>query len=161
MSSTQMSDPRELVLHELGDVLYAERTLVKALPKLEQEASDEELAKGFGDHLEETKQHVKNVEQAFEELGETVKAERGAKFYEEIGKKGGDRVKATRGPGFYEEIGRKGGQKVKQLIEEGKRAARAAAEAAALAAGQTPATATAAPTSVVAAPVDPNSVKPE
>lgn len=58
--------------------------------------------------------------------GETVKAERGAKFYEEIGKKGGDRVKATRGPNFYEEIGRKGGQKVKKLIEEGKRAARAA-----------------------------------
>jgi uncharacterized protein len=55
-----------------------------------------------------------------------VKAERGAKFYEEIGKKGGDRVKATRGPNFYEEIGRKGGQKVKKLIEEGKRAARAA-----------------------------------
>ena len=60
--------------------------------------------------------------------GETVKAERGAKFYEEIGKKGGDRVKATRGPNFYEEIGRKGGQKVKKLIEEGKRAARAAME---------------------------------
>lgn len=76
MSTTQMTDPRELFLHELGDVLYAERTLVKALPKLEQEAADEELAKGFGDHLEETKQHVKNVEQAFEELGETVKAEK-------------------------------------------------------------------------------------
>ena len=60
--------------------------------------------------------------------GETVKAERGAKFYEEIGKKGGDRVKATRGPNFYQEIGRKGGQKVKKLIEEGKRALRAANE---------------------------------
>ena len=32
MSPTQMSDPRELFLHELGDVLYAERTLVKAFP---------------------------------------------------------------------------------------------------------------------------------
>ena len=29
-----MSDPRELFLHELGDVLYAEQTLVKTLPKL-------------------------------------------------------------------------------------------------------------------------------
>ena len=36
-------DPRELFLHELGDVLYAENALVKALPKLAQEASDEEL----------------------------------------------------------------------------------------------------------------------
>ena len=76
MTSTQMTDPRELFLHELGDVLYAERTLVKALPKLQQEASDEELARGFGDHLEETRQHVKNVEQAFQALGEEAKAEK-------------------------------------------------------------------------------------
>lgn len=76
MSSTQMSDPRELFLHELGDVLYAERTLVKALPKLQAEASDAELAQGFADHLEETRQHVKNVEQAFATLGEQAKAEK-------------------------------------------------------------------------------------
>jgi ferritin-like metal-binding protein YciE len=76
MTSTQMSNPRELFLHELGDVLYAERTLVKALPKLQEEASDEELAQGFGDHLEETRQHVKNVEQAFQALGEEAKAEK-------------------------------------------------------------------------------------
>ena len=76
MTTTQMSDPRELFLHELGDVLYAERTLVKALPKLQEEASDDELAKGFGDHLEETRQHVKNVEKAFEALGEQAKAEK-------------------------------------------------------------------------------------
>ena len=74
--TTQMNDPRELFLHELGDVLYAERTLVKTLPKLQQEASDEELAEGFGEHLEETRQHVENLEQAFEALGEPAKAEK-------------------------------------------------------------------------------------
>ena len=74
--STQMSDPRELFLHELGDVLYAERTLVKTLPKLQEEASDEELAVGFEDHLEQTRQHVKNVEQAFEKLSEKPSAEK-------------------------------------------------------------------------------------
>jgi general stress protein YciG len=52
-----------------------------------------------------------------------VKAERGAGFYEQIGKKGGDAVKAERGTPFYEEIGKKGGHKVRQLIEEGKKAA--------------------------------------
>ena len=72
----QMSDPRELFLHELGDVLYAERTLVKTLPKLQEEASDEELALGFEEHLEETRQHVKNLEAAFEKLGEQPKAEK-------------------------------------------------------------------------------------
>ena len=74
--STTMSEPRELFLHELGDVLYAERTLVKILPNLQEEASDEELALGFDEHLEETRQHVKNVEQAFEKLGEKPTAEK-------------------------------------------------------------------------------------
>jgi ferritin-like metal-binding protein YciE len=74
--STQMNDPRELFLHELGDALYAERTLVKTLPKLQEEASDDELAEGFGEHLEETRQHVKNLEQAFEAMGEPAKAEK-------------------------------------------------------------------------------------
>ena len=53
--------------------------------------------------------------------GDTVKAERGPRFYEEIGKKGGETIKAERGTPFYEEIGRKGGQKVRELIERGKR----------------------------------------
>src|ERR1700677_1306951 len=38
------------------------------------------------------------------------------------GKKGGETVKAERGIEFYQEIGRKGGQKVRQLIEEGRAA---------------------------------------
>ena len=74
--ASEMNDPRDLFLHELGDVLYAEQTLVKALPKLQEEASDEELALGFEEHLDETRQHVKNVEKAFEQLGETAKAEK-------------------------------------------------------------------------------------
>lgn len=74
--STKMSEPRELFLHELGDVLYAERTLVKTLPKLQEEASDEELALGFEEHLDETRQHVKNVERAFEKLGLKPTAEK-------------------------------------------------------------------------------------
>jgi ferritin-like metal-binding protein YciE len=76
MSTIKMSDPRELFLHELGDVLYAEQTLVKTLPKLQEEAADEELAQGFGEHLDETRQHVKNLERAFEALGEPAKAEK-------------------------------------------------------------------------------------
>lgn len=73
---TAMTEPRELFMHELGDILYAERVLVKALPKLEQEASDEELAESFREHQSETEQHVANLEKAFEELGEKAKAEK-------------------------------------------------------------------------------------
>jgi ferritin-like metal-binding protein YciE len=71
-----MKEPRELFMHELGDILYAERTLVKTLPKLAEEATDKSLATAFEDHLTETKQHVANVEAAFEAIGEKPKAEK-------------------------------------------------------------------------------------
>ncbi len=73
---TVMNDPRELFLHELGDLLYAENTLVKTLPKLAREATDTDLQKGFEAHLGETKQHVANLKQVFEIVGEKAKAEK-------------------------------------------------------------------------------------
>jgi ferritin-like metal-binding protein YciE len=72
---TKMEDPRELFLHELGDLLYAENTLVKVLPKLAKEASDEELSGAFEAHREETQQHAANLEQVFKLIGEKPKAE--------------------------------------------------------------------------------------
>lgn len=74
--ATKMDDPRELFLHELGDLLFAENTLIKALPKLATEASDTGLQEGFEAHLEETKQHAANLEQVFRSVGETAKAEK-------------------------------------------------------------------------------------
>jgi ferritin-like metal-binding protein YciE len=73
---TGMNEPRDLFLHELGDILYAEQTLVKVLPKLRSEATDKELAKGFADHLVETREHVATIRTAFKALGEKPKAER-------------------------------------------------------------------------------------
>ena len=73
---SEMTQPRELFTHELGDILYAEKLLMKVLPKLAKEATDPELVKGFESHLQETKQHVANLEQVFEQLGERAKAER-------------------------------------------------------------------------------------
>ena len=73
---SEMTDPRDLFLHELADVLFAEQTLVKALPKLRDEASDRELAEAFGTHLDQTREHVANVEKAFEVLGEPAKPEK-------------------------------------------------------------------------------------
>ena len=72
MSSTQMNDPRELFLHELGDILYVERSLAEeALPKLIDEVEDAEFRSGLEKHLEQTQRHVVNVETVFEILGET------------------------------------------------------------------------------------------
>jgi ferritin-like metal-binding protein YciE len=72
----EMSEPRELFLHELGDILYAENVLVKTLPKLAREATDPDLRTGFEMHLEQTRKHVDNVKQVFETMGEKAKAEK-------------------------------------------------------------------------------------
>lgn len=66
-----MTSPRELFLHELGDILYVERKLAEeVLPKLIQEVRDEEFRTGLERHLEQTRGHITNVEQVFDELGE-------------------------------------------------------------------------------------------
>ncbi|HKY24525.1 MAG TPA: DUF892 family protein [Gaiella sp.] len=73
---SDITTPRDLFLHELGDILYVERTLAKeALPKLIDEVRDEELREALESHLEETRGHVTNVEKVFELLGETPKEE--------------------------------------------------------------------------------------
>jgi ferritin-like metal-binding protein YciE len=69
--------PRELFLHELGDILFVERKLAEdVLPKLLGEVQDDELRQGLERHLEETRQHTSNVEQVFDSLGEEPKAEK-------------------------------------------------------------------------------------
>jgi ferritin-like metal-binding protein YciE len=65
----EMTQPRELFVHELRDIYYVEQQLVKMLPKLAGEAKDGELKRGFQQHLRQTERHVKNVEAAFKALG--------------------------------------------------------------------------------------------
>lgn len=71
-----MSEPRELMLHELQDMLYAEKAVAKMLPKMANESTDPELAEGFQHHLEETKQQIANLEEVFEALGKPARAKK-------------------------------------------------------------------------------------
>jgi ferritin-like metal-binding protein YciE len=72
----EITSPKELFLHELGDILYVERKLAeKVLPKLIDEVTDDDFRSGLENHLEETRQHVTNVEQVFEIFGEEPHAE--------------------------------------------------------------------------------------
>lgn len=72
----EVADPRALFLHELGDILYVEKALVEeTLPRLIREVQDEEFRQGLEKHLEETRQHVTNVEQVFDALGAPPRAE--------------------------------------------------------------------------------------
>ena len=73
----EITTPRDLFLHELGDILYVERGLAEeTLPKLIDEVSDEEFRSGLESHLEQTRGHVANVEQVFELLGEEPQVEK-------------------------------------------------------------------------------------
>lgn len=67
---------KEFFIDELKDIYWAEKKLVKTLPKLEKAASSEELKSAFGNHLEETKTHVQRLEQAFKLLGEKAMAKK-------------------------------------------------------------------------------------
>lgn len=64
----------DLFLDTLKDIYYAERQIVKTLPKMAKAASSAELKAGFEKHLEETHGQVERLEQIFEMLG---KAPRG------------------------------------------------------------------------------------
>ena len=59
----------DLFVHELQDLYSAETQLVQALPKMADAASHEELRVAFREHLEETKGHVKRLEEICRELG--------------------------------------------------------------------------------------------
>jgi ferritin-like metal-binding protein YciE len=70
-----MTSPKQLFVHELQDVYYAEKTLTTVLPKLASEASDGELTRAFESHLKETRKHVANLEKVFKNLGERAQGQ--------------------------------------------------------------------------------------
>src|SRR5690242_9824881 len=73
MSLESLSD---LFVHELRDVLDAEKQILKALPKMAKSAASEELKSAFEEHREVTEQQVKRLEQIFKELGKPVRAKK-------------------------------------------------------------------------------------
>ena len=61
---------------ELKDIYWAEKHLVKTLPKMQKAATSQELQDALADHLEVTKTHVDRLEQVFEALGEKPQAKK-------------------------------------------------------------------------------------
>ena len=68
-----MSELREMFLDELADIYDAENQLLKALPKMAEAATDEELQAGFRAHLKETEAQIERLKQVFEILGKPAK----------------------------------------------------------------------------------------
>ena len=67
---------KEFFVDELKDIYWAEKHLVKTLPKMKKAATSSELQAAFADHLEVTKTHVTRLEDAFEALGEKAQAKK-------------------------------------------------------------------------------------
>lgn len=62
--------PRELYVHKLGAALKMENSILEMLPQLEEAAQDGQLQQSLRKHQQETKAHVRNLEQVFRALGE-------------------------------------------------------------------------------------------
>src|SRR5271166_989772 len=60
----------DLFTHQLRDIYYAEKQIVKALPDMIGKASDPQLKQGFQMHLRETENHVKRLDQVFQLTGQ-------------------------------------------------------------------------------------------
>ncbi|HEX7015258.1 MAG TPA: ferritin-like domain-containing protein [Cyclobacteriaceae bacterium] len=65
----QNSKLQKLFTDELKDIYWAEKALVKAIPKMIKKATSEELIQALESHLAETEDHVSRVEEVFSELG--------------------------------------------------------------------------------------------
>lgn len=88
----------ELLVHELEDLLSAERMLAEALPKMANAASDRKLKEGFEKHLQETReQHINRLHQAFGEMGTTPNGVV-CKGMQGIVQEGEDYIRATGDP---------------------------------------------------------------
>ncbi|MDY0905388.1 ferritin-like domain-containing protein [Pedobacter sp. CFBP9032] len=70
------SEFHEFFVDELKDIYWAEKHLVKALPKMKKAATSEELAAAFEKHTQETQQHIETLEQVFDLLGEKASAKK-------------------------------------------------------------------------------------
>lgn len=69
-------DLNELFLETLKDIYYAEKHILKALPKMAKAANSDQLRAAFDKHYDETEGQVERLEKIFEMLG---KAARGKK----------------------------------------------------------------------------------
>ncbi len=75
----KMKSLEDLFVHLLKDIYYAEKQILKALPKMAEKAHSAQLRKAFLHHLKETEGQVDRLEQVFalcnrKPIGETCPA---------------------------------------------------------------------------------------
>ena len=77
---SKSGDPKSALLNffvdEVKDIYWAEKHLVKALPKMKKAATSPELQNAFDTHLQQTQEHVTRLEEVFNLLGEKPRAKK-------------------------------------------------------------------------------------
>jgi ferritin-like metal-binding protein YciE len=73
MATTKSLD--DLLLTFMQDVYYAERQILKALPKMVKAATNPQLREAFTHHREETQGQVDRLQQAFEAMGKRARTQ--------------------------------------------------------------------------------------
>ncbi len=76
LNETTKSTLHTLFVTELKDIYWAEKHLVKALPKMKKAATSTELQNAIETHLEETRVQVTRLEEVFGLLGEKAQAKK-------------------------------------------------------------------------------------
>jgi ferritin-like metal-binding protein YciE len=76
VSGIEESGLKTLFTDELKDILWAEKHLLKALPKMAKGATSEELRSSIELHITETQNQISRLEQVFELLGEKATAKK-------------------------------------------------------------------------------------
>jgi len=66
----------DLLIHQLKDLYGAEQQLLKAMPKMQQEATSQQLKAAFTQHMAETENQVTRLEKVFQSLGLEPEAEK-------------------------------------------------------------------------------------
>jgi ferritin-like metal-binding protein YciE len=67
---------QELLVDQLKDLYSAENQIIKALPKMAKNATNEQLRMAFERHLEETRGHVARLEQIAEQMDFSLKGKK-------------------------------------------------------------------------------------
>ena len=71
-----MTEPKELLVHELADLLYAERRFLTGTKALAKETNDPTVKKRIEQHVQETQTQIERLEKAFASIGEKAKGEK-------------------------------------------------------------------------------------
>jgi ferritin-like metal-binding protein YciE len=88
-----MNQLRDLLKHEIKDLYSAEEQIIGALPKMIENANNNQLKKALQQHLQVTKKQKDRLDEVLEQLGEESEKEGGISGMF----KGGDKCSAMEG----------------------------------------------------------------